>query len=88
MNKCSTPTAPAHLPKSSVMIVFGTRPEIVKLAPLVRSLGDAAYVVHTGQHYDRDMSAVFLKSCGITRVHRQLRVGGLPRAAQIGRGAE
>lgn len=88
MNKRSTPTAPAHLPKSSVMIVFGTRPEIVKLAPLVRSLGDAAYVVHTGQHYDRDMSAVFLKSCGITRVHRQLRVGGLPRAAQIGRGAE
>lgn len=88
MNKCSASPTRAELPNSSVMIVFGTRPEIVKLAPLVRRLGDAAYVVHTGQHYDCDMSAVFLKSCGITRVHRQLRVGGLPRAAQIGRGAE
>ncbi|MDF2559386.1 MAG: wecB [Microbacterium sp.] len=88
MKKCSASPAHAELPKSSVMVVFGTRPEIVKLAPLVRSLGDAAYVVHTGQHYDRDMSAVFLQSCGIGRVHRQLRVGGLPRAAQIGRGAE
>ncbi|PQZ52580.1 MULTISPECIES: non-hydrolyzing UDP-N-acetylglucosamine 2-epimerase [unclassified Microbacterium] len=86
--KFSTPSGAVELPKSSVMIVFGTRPEIVKLAPLVRRLGDAAYVVHTGQHYDRAMSGVFLKSCGIERVHRQLHVGGLPRAAQIGRGAE
>lgn len=86
--KFATPSAPAPLPKSSVMIVFGTRPEIVKLAPLVRRLGDAAYVVHTGQHYDRAMSEVFLQSCGIEQVHRQLNVGGLPRAAQIGRGAE
>lgn len=86
--KLSTPPEAVELPKSSVMIVFGTRPEIVKLAPLVRCLGDAAYVVHTGQHYDRGMSEVFLHSCGIERVHRRLRVGGLPRAAQIGRGAE
>lgn len=86
--KLSFPSPTSELPTSSVMIVFGTRPEIVKLAPLIRRLGDAAYVVHTGQHYDRGMSAVFLQSCGIARVHRQLHVGGLPRAAQIGRGAE
>lgn len=86
--KSSVCSPTPDLPASSVMIVIGTRPEIVKLAPLVRTLGDAAYVVHTGQHYDRGMSAVFLQSCGIPRVHRQLRVGGLPRAAQIGRGAE
>lgn len=86
--KFSTPPEAVELPKSSVMIVFGTRPEIVKLAPLVRRLGEAAYVVHTGEHYDRAMSGTFLKSCGIERVHRQLHVGGLPRAAQIGRGAE
>ncbi|WP_061016039.1 MULTISPECIES: non-hydrolyzing UDP-N-acetylglucosamine 2-epimerase [unclassified Microbacterium] len=78
----------AELPKSSVMVVFGTRPEIVKLAPLVRSLGDAAYIVHTGQHYDPGMSRVFLQACGIKRVDLQLHVGGLPRAAQIGRAAE
>ncbi|WP_254635341.1 non-hydrolyzing UDP-N-acetylglucosamine 2-epimerase [Microbacterium sp. GbtcB4] len=70
------------------MIVFGTRPEIIKLAPLVRELGDAAFVVHTGQHYDPGMSRVFLRACGIERVDLQLHVGGLPRAAQIGRAAE
>ncbi len=84
----SPSTSSVPLPKGSVMIVFGTRPEIIKLAPLVRELGDAAYVVHTGQHYDPGMSRVFLRSCGIERVDLQLHVGGLPRAAQIGRAAE
>ena len=84
----SPSTSSVPLPKGSVMIVFGTRPEIIKLAPLVRELGDAAFVVHTGQHYDPGMSRVFLRSCGIERVDLQLHVGGLPRAAQIGRAAE
>ena len=86
--KLSPSSSPVGLPRSSVMVVFGTRPEIVKLAPLARRLGDAAYVVHPGQHYDHGMSRAFLQSCGIGRVDLQLHVGGLPRAAQIGRGAE
>jgi len=34
----------------AVAIIFGTRPELVKLAPLIAPLGAAATVIHTGQH--------------------------------------
>lgn len=34
----------------AVAVIFGTRPELVKLAPVLTALGDAAVVVHTGQH--------------------------------------
>ena len=36
-------------------MVCGTRPELIKLAPLIRRFGDDAAVVYTGQHYDRAM---------------------------------
>lgn len=36
----------------SVAVVLGTRPGQVKLAPLIRLLGPAALVIHSGQHYD------------------------------------
>lgn len=36
----------------AVALVYGTRPELVKLAPLVHELGDACVTVHTGQHPD------------------------------------
>ena len=34
----------------AIALVYGTRPELVKLAPLVHALGDACVTVHTGQH--------------------------------------
>jgi UDP-N-acetylglucosamine 2-epimerase (non-hydrolysing) len=38
----------------AVALVFGTRPELVKLAPIVHALGDECVTVHTGQHsWDR-----------------------------------
>jgi UDP-N-acetylglucosamine 2-epimerase (non-hydrolysing) len=39
--------------------VLGTRPEIIKLAGVIRGLGDRAYLVHSGQHYDDSLSAAF-----------------------------
>jgi UDP-N-acetylglucosamine 2-epimerase len=35
----------------SIAVVLGTRPEHIKLAPLIRLLGPAARVIHSGQHY-------------------------------------
>ena len=32
----------------SIVVALGTRPEIIKLAPIIRKLGDRARVVHTG----------------------------------------
>lgn len=67
-----------------IAVVFGTRPEMIKLAPLIRALGDRALVVHTGQHFDDSMSRTFLDQLGIGEPHHHLAVGGLTRGAQIG----
>ena len=48
------------LERKSIAFVLGTRPEMIKIAPLVRLLGDAARVIHTGQHYDNNLSEQFL----------------------------
>jgi UDP-N-acetylglucosamine 2-epimerase (non-hydrolysing) len=48
----------------SIMVVAGTRPEIIKMAPLIRALeeGRKAFIfVHCGQHYDYDMSQKFIE---------------------------
>jgi UDP-N-acetylglucosamine 2-epimerase (non-hydrolysing) len=51
-----------------VLIPFGTRPEIVKLAPVVhalRAVGDAVTVVATGQHRDPGLTEVFYAELGV-----------------------
>jgi UDP-N-acetylglucosamine 2-epimerase (non-hydrolysing) len=73
------------LPAGRVAFVLGTRPEIVKLAALIRLFAGDAAVVHTGQHYDERMSGAFFTDCGLAEPSVTLRIGGLPRAAQIGR---
>lgn len=78
----STLTRRGFMPQS-VAVVLGTRPEIVKLAPVIRLLGDAAFIVHTGQHYDTTMTDVFFRGFNLPAPDLQLRVGGLSRAAQI-----
>jgi UDP-N-acetylglucosamine 2-epimerase (non-hydrolysing) len=65
--------------------VLGTRPEIVKLAALIQLFAGDAGVVHTGQHYDEQMSGAFFTDCGLAEPDVMLRIGGLSRAAQIGR---
>lgn len=64
--------------------MFGTRPEIVKLAGVVRLLGPAARTVHTGQHYSPALSAAFLDDLGLGTPAVQLDVGGASRGRQIG----
>lgn len=73
----------ATLPRRAVAVVLGTRPELVKLAELIRLLGPAARVIHTGQHYDAELSRDFADELGIPEPERLPGVGGLPRAAQI-----
>ena len=68
-----------------VAFVLGTRPEIVKLASLIRLLPGQAALVHTGQHYDDRMSGAFFTDCGLAAPDVTLDIGGLSRSAQIGR---
>jgi len=67
-----------------IAVVFGTRPEMIKLAPVIRLLGERALVVHTGQHFDDNMSRSFLHQLHIGEPHLHLAVGGATRGAQIG----
>ena len=52
-----------------IHLIAGARPNFMKIAPIVRALqadGRLAWkIVHTGQHYDRDMNEVFFEELGI-----------------------
>jgi len=65
-------------------VVLGTRPEIVKLAHLIRLLGPAARIVHTGQHFDAKLSGVFLEAFNLPDPATYIGVGGQTRGSQIG----
>ncbi|MFN2517825.1 MAG: non-hydrolyzing UDP-N-acetylglucosamine 2-epimerase [Jatrophihabitantaceae bacterium] len=71
---------------AAVAVVLGTRPEIIKLAGVLRGLGGDAVVIHTGQHFDTGLSQVFFAELGLTAPRYRLRLGSLSRGAQIGRG--
>jgi UDP-N-acetylglucosamine 2-epimerase (non-hydrolysing) len=73
---------------AKIAIVLGTRPEMIKLAPVIRRLGESALVVHTGQHFDSNMSQSFLDQLQIGTPQLHLEVGGATRGAQIGRATE
>jgi len=70
--------------QGSIAVVLGTRPEIIKLGHVIRLLGPAATVVHTGQHYESNLSASFLETFGIGEPEIHLGVGGRTRGSQIG----
>lgn len=69
-----------------IAVVLGTRPEIIKLAGVIDGLGDHAIVIHTGQHYDDDLSQTFFDGLGLAPPAHRIELGGLSRAEQIGRG--
>jgi len=54
----------------ATMIIVGTRPEIIKMAPLVRSFKKRKLpfiFVHCGQHYDYNMSQQFIEELGLPK---------------------
>ncbi len=66
-----------------VAVVYGTRPEIIKLGGIVRRLGPRALLIHTGQHFDATMSEDVADHVGMPVPDVRLQVGGRPRAGQI-----
>ena len=71
--------------KGRIAIVVGTRPEIVKLAPVLHLLGDDAELIHAGQHEDQELSGAFLAGAGLTRSRALSGICGQPRHVQVGR---
>lgn len=70
-----------------VVSVVGARPQFVKLAPIAEALHRAGHVhriVHTGQHYDADLSKVFFADLGIPEPDAHLGIGSGGHGAQTG----
>ena len=71
-----------------VLSVVGARPQFVKLGPISQAFTEAAdvehVIVHTGQHYDADMSDVFFRDLGIPAPDVHLGIGSGSHGAQTG----
>jgi UDP-N-acetylglucosamine 2-epimerase len=76
-----------------IAYVLGARPNFVKMAPVIAELRkrmpDGRHtIVHTGQHYDKMMSDVFLEELGVPAPDHMLGVGSASHAVQTARVAE
>jgi len=73
-----------------IAIVLGTRPEIIKLSPIINKLNKKnCTVIFTGQHYDFDMSMKFIKEFGMQQPEYKMKLKKLQntttdRATQSG----
>src|SRR2546428_10299078 len=71
-----------------VLHVAGARPNFMKVAPVLRALdrrGVTDVLVHTGQHYDPNMSDTFFEDLGLPEPDVYLEVGSGSHAAQTAR---
>jgi UDP-N-acetylglucosamine 2-epimerase (non-hydrolysing) len=73
--------------RRKVLSVVGTRPNMMKIAPIAAELGRRGdefehVLVHTGQHYDREMSEIFLEELGVGEPDYSLGVGSGSHAQQ------
>jgi UDP-N-acetylglucosamine 2-epimerase (non-hydrolysing) len=74
----------AALAPNSIAVVLGTRPEMIKLREIVRLLGPAGRLIHTGQHYDHSLSRALFAELELPEPALRLEVGGAGRGTQIG----
>ena len=70
----------------NVVHVVGARPNFMKAAPVMAALGRhggvSQLLVHTGQHYDANMSEVFFDQLGLPHPDVNLKVGSASHAVQ------
>ncbi len=71
-----------------VSVILGTRPEIIKMSPVVRELekqGLAFSIVHTGQHYSYNLDRIFFQELELPQPRYNLEVGSGTHAEETGR---
>ena len=71
-----------------ISIVLGTRPEIIKMSPVIREcerLGLDYFVLHTGQHYSYNMDRVFFEDLELPDARYNLDVGSGSHGWQTGK---
>ncbi len=69
-----------------VMTIVGARPEFIQVSPVTRAIRrrHTEVLVHTGQHYDDNMSSVFFEELDIVPPELHLGVGGGSHGSQTG----
>ncbi|MFW9965088.1 MAG: non-hydrolyzing UDP-N-acetylglucosamine 2-epimerase [Candidatus Sifarchaeia archaeon] len=69
-----------------IAVMIGTRPEIIKTWSVIHEINqreDASLIlIHTGQHYDYEMSEAFFEDLSLEQPHHHLAVGSLPAVEQ------
>src|SRR3954470_8808503 len=70
-----------------IVTIIGNRPQFVKAAAVSRRLRERheELIVHTGQHYDDELSRIFFEELGVPRPDRQLGTGSGTNTAQTAR---
>jgi UDP-GlcNAc3NAcA epimerase len=71
-----------------ILSVVGNRPQFIKSAPLsvaLRDRGIQEVPLHTGQHYDPELSLIFYEQLGLPNPRYSLGVGGLPEEEMLER---
>ncbi len=70
-----------------IAVMVGTRPEVVKMAPVIRASREAGIetiVLHSGQHYSTDLSGIFFEQLELPLPDHNLHVGSGSHPFQIG----
>lgn len=74
-----------------LLTIIGARPQIIKAAAISRAINNhfqgqiEESILHTGQHYDTNMSSVFFDELGIPQPHYNLHVGSGSHGTQTAR---
>lgn len=67
-----------------VAVILGTRPEIIKLAPIIKQLNKkSASVIFTGQHYDHNMGMRFIDQLGLNKPNYSMKISKTKPELQI-----
>ena len=75
------------LQMSGICIIIGTRPEIIKMAPLIRACQEKNldyFILHTGQHYSHEMDRQMFIDLELPEPKYNLKVGGREYSKQLG----
>ncbi|HRS54693.1 MAG TPA: UDP-N-acetylglucosamine 2-epimerase, partial [Bacteroidales bacterium] len=74
-----------------ILVVIGTRPQIIKAAALSRAIKNdfknliSEKILHTGQHYDQNMSEIFINELELPLPDYNLNIGSNTHGSQTGK---
>jgi UDP-N-acetylglucosamine 2-epimerase (non-hydrolysing) len=73
--------------KYHIAIILGTRPEIIKMSPIIRALDKPSnyFILHTGQHYSFNMDRAFFEQLELPLPKYNLNVGSGTHAEETGK---